>query len=107
MDVSYAPAMAAATMVKSIVGDDRSVLPVVVRIDGEYGLDGISLAFSADSGEGLQEIIEIPLTENETSILRELRTSQKAARIRFALAEVGVAIQGRDSMRDSRVSPRS
>ena len=51
MDVSYAPAMAAATMVKSIVGDDRRVLPVVVRIDGEYGLDGISLAFSAASGE--------------------------------------------------------
>jgi malate dehydrogenase len=74
----YAPSAAAVQMAEAIAKDKRRILPCAAYLEGEYGQDGLFLGVPCKLGEGgLQEIIEVELTEAERA---ELERSADAVR---------------------------
>ncbi|MFQ5447019.1 MAG: malate dehydrogenase [Saprospiraceae bacterium] len=68
----YAPGAAAAQMVETIVRDEKRIFPCCVRLDGQYGLSDIFLGVPVKLGEnGIEEIIELHLDEQETAALKK------------------------------------
>jgi malate dehydrogenase len=66
----YAPAAAVTQMVESIVLDKKRILPCAAWLEGEYGQNGIFLGVPCKLGRnGLEEIIEVPLTDDERAAL--------------------------------------
>ena len=67
----YAPAAAVAEMVDSILLDQNRVLPCAAYCDGEYGIEGLFVGVPVRLGrDGIQEIVEIELSEKEQADLR-------------------------------------
>src|SRR4051812_11944495 len=74
----YAPSASVCEMVDSIVLDQKRVLPCAAYLTGEFGLDGIFMGVPCKLGAGgLEEIVKIELTGEETA---ELRRSADAVR---------------------------
>lgn len=74
----YAPSAASTQMVEAIVKDKRRILPSAAWLEGEYGQQGIFLGVPCKLGEGgLQEILEVDLTDSERT---ELNASADAVR---------------------------
>ncbi|PRY11582.1 malate dehydrogenase (NAD) [Pontibacter ummariensis] len=70
----YAPGAAAAQMVEAIVRDQRRVFPVCVKLEGEYGIDGVYLGVPVILGKnGIEKIIELQLNEEEKQLLENSR----------------------------------
>ena len=68
----YAPASAAVEMAESILKDKKKILPCAVLLEGEYGFDGLFIGVPVKLGAGgVEEIIEIRLTDDETSALQK------------------------------------
>jgi malate dehydrogenase len=68
----YAPSSAAVQMAEAIVRDQRRILPCAAYLEGEYGQDGIFLGVPCKLGAGgLQQILEVDLTESERAALRK------------------------------------
>lgn len=66
----YAIAQATLRIVRSIVMDQRSILPVSCLVDGHYGLSGICMGLPAVVGaNGISDVLEIPLAASEQSRL--------------------------------------
>lgn len=66
----YAPASAAVEMAESILKDKKKILPCAVYLEGEYGIQDLFIGVPVKLGAGgVEEIIEIQLTENETAAL--------------------------------------
>lgn len=66
----YAPAASAAQMVEAILKNKRRILPASVLLDGEYGFKGVFLGVPIKLGAtGVEEIIEVSLTEEERDAL--------------------------------------
>lgn len=62
----YAPAASVFQMVKSILLDERRVLPCAVYLNGEYGIRDLFVGVPAILGRGgVEKIIELQLTEAE------------------------------------------
>ena len=62
----YAIAMAAARIAECIVRDEKTVLPVSVELEGQYGLSGLALSIPSVLGkDGVERILEIPLSQEE------------------------------------------
>ena len=74
----YAPSSAAVQMAEAIAKDKRRILPCAAYLQGEYGMSGLFLGVPCKLGEGgLQEIIEVELTDSERA---ELQASADAVR---------------------------
>lgn len=74
----YAPSAAVAEMVDSIMYDQKRVLPCAALCQGEFGIDGLFVGVPVKLGaEGLEEIVEIELTDTERD---ELEKSAGAVR---------------------------
>ncbi len=68
----YAPSSAAAAMVKAILTDSKEEQPVCAWTGGAYGLDDGYLGVTAKIGaNGVEEVVELDLTESEMVALRE------------------------------------
>ena len=68
----YGIAMAVGRIAESLVKDEHAVLPVSVVLEGEYGLEGLALSIPSIVGrEGLEEVLEIPLSGEEAQALRQ------------------------------------
>jgi malate dehydrogenase len=68
----YAPSAAAAQMVESIALDQKRLLPCAAWLDGEYGLSGMYCGVPCKLGKnGLEQIVEVQLTADETSALKK------------------------------------
>ncbi|MDG2703328.1 malate dehydrogenase, partial [Vibrio parahaemolyticus] len=66
----YAPAASLVEMVEAILKDQRRVMPTIAYLEGEYGYEGIYLGVpTIVGGNGLEQIIELELTEEERSQL--------------------------------------
>ncbi len=66
----YAPGTAAAQMVEAIVRDQKRVFPCCVRLDGEYGLNGIFMGAPVILGRnGVEKIIELKLNKEEMELV--------------------------------------
>jgi len=66
----YAPASAAVEMAESILKDKKKVLPCAVYLEGEYGINDLFIGVPVKLGlKGVEEIIQISLTEQEQAAL--------------------------------------
>ncbi|MQY79893.1 MAG: malate dehydrogenase [Bacteroidetes bacterium] len=75
----YAPGAAVAQMVESIVFDQKRILPVCTYLNGEYGLKDIYLGVPVKLGtNGIEEIIEVDLNEDEKAMLYKSADSVKS-----------------------------
>ncbi len=64
----YSPAAAAVSMAKSVLLDERRVLPCSVYLNGEFGVDGYFVGVPAILGEnGVEGVLELSLNDEEQS----------------------------------------
>ena len=76
----YGIAMAVGRIAECIVKNEHAVLPISVVLDGQYGLDGLALSIPSLLGrQGLEEILEIPLSPEENRALRDSAEQMKQA----------------------------
>ena len=68
----YAPSASVVAMVRSIVEDTKTVLPVCAWLTGQYGIDGVYVGVPARLGRsGVEEVVELDLNDDELAALRE------------------------------------
>lgn len=74
----YAPGSAAAQMVESIVKDQKRILPVCIKLEGEYGIDDCYLGVPVVLGKnGIERVIELKLNKEESDALQVSRKHVK------------------------------
>ncbi len=74
----YAPGSAAAQMVEAIVKDQKRILPVCIKLEGEYGIDDCYLGVPAVLGKnGIEKVIELKLNSEEMELLQTSRKHVK------------------------------
>ena len=62
----YSPASAAVQMVEAVLRDEKRVLPVCAKLNGEFGVDGYYVGVLAVLGKsGVEKIIEMKLNAEE------------------------------------------
>jgi malate dehydrogenase len=68
----FAPSASVLQMVDSILLDKKMIMPCTVYLQGEYGIQNLYIGVPAKLGAaGLEEIIQIELTENEQAALKK------------------------------------
>src|SRR5207248_3858837 len=68
----YAPSAAVAEMCDAIVFDQKRVLPCAALCQGEFGIEGLFVGVPVRLGkEGVEEIVEIELEDDEKQQLQE------------------------------------
>ncbi|HIT84407.1 MAG TPA: L-lactate dehydrogenase [Candidatus Ornithomonoglobus intestinigallinarum] len=81
----YAIALAVNRICACIAGEENSVLTVSGILEGEYGISNAALSLPTKlSGFGVEEILEVPLSDAETQGLRE-----SAATLKKYITELG------------------
>ncbi|MBN1951599.1 MAG: malate dehydrogenase [Bacteroidales bacterium] len=74
----YAPGSAAARMAEAIARDQQRVLPCCVKLEGEYGLKDVFVGVPVVLGRhGVEQIIELDLTEEEHGLLQKSAAAVK------------------------------
>ena len=74
----YAPSASVTQMVDSIVLDKKQILPCAVRLEGEYGINGLFVGVPVKLGaKGVEQIIELELTGDEQAALERSADSVK------------------------------
>ncbi|MGB5620785.1 MAG: malate dehydrogenase, partial [Desulfobacterales bacterium] len=72
----YAPASAAVEMAESILKDKKKILPCAALLQGEYGIDDLFIGVPVKLGAaGIEEVIQIKLTEDEQAALNRSAAS--------------------------------
>jgi malate dehydrogenase len=72
-------------MVRAVLGDTGSQMPVCAWVTGEYGVSDVYLGVPARLGAGgVREIVKLPLTDAELANLRAA-----AAAVKEKVAELG------------------
>ena len=68
----YAPAASMVQMAEAILKDHKRILPAIAYLEGEYGYENIYLGVpTIIGGDGIESIIELPLTAEEKEALRK------------------------------------
>lgn len=68
----YGIAMAVKRICQTIVRDEKSILPVSVLVQGQYGIEDVVLSLPAIVGKnGIEKIVPIELNEDELKKLKE------------------------------------
>lgn len=74
----YAPGAAAAQMVEAIVKDQKKIVPVCIKLEGEYGIDDCYLGVPVVLGKnGIEKVIELKLNAEEKALLETSRKHVK------------------------------
>ena len=82
----YAPSAALAEMTDAIMFDKKKILPCTVRLDGEYGINGVFAGVPVKLGAGgAEEIIKWKLVKEELEALEK-----SAGAVRELLKVMGV-----------------
>ena len=72
----YAPSAAITQMAEAVLLDKKRILPCCVYLDGEYGINGLYVGVPVKLGaRGIEQIIEISLTEDERAALNRSAAS--------------------------------
>jgi malate dehydrogenase len=67
----YAPSASITQMVAAIANDAHEVLPVCAWVTGQYGISNVYVGVPARLGSGgVEEVVELDLSEDESSALR-------------------------------------
>jgi len=81
----YAPAASIVEMAEAIILDKKKIIPSITLLEGEYGYDHLFLGVPTIlGGNGIESIIELPLTEEESN---GLSVSANAVRSVIAVCE--------------------
>ncbi len=81
----YAPAAASVQMARSILCDEKKVLPASAHLTGQYGIKNIYIGVPVVLGaKGVEKIIELKLSKSE---MKDLQTSAK--KYKGVLKEIG------------------
>lgn len=68
----YAPAASAARMVRSILRDEKQILPCAAYLSGQYGLNDIFMGVPCKLGRnGVEEIIELDISKEDRASLHK------------------------------------
>lgn len=68
----YAPAVSAVEMAEAIIKDRKSLMPVSVLLNGQYGINDIYLGVPAIIGEkGVEKVSEYKIEEQELAMLQK------------------------------------
>lgn len=68
----YSPAASAIQMAESYLYDQKRILPLAARCNGEYGIEGFYIGVPAILGKGgVEKIIEIELSDSERALLQK------------------------------------
>jgi malate dehydrogenase len=68
----FAPSASVLQMVDSILLDKKMIMPCAVYLQGEYGIKDLYVGVPAKLGaKGLEQVIEVELTESERALLRK------------------------------------
>lgn len=74
----YAPAASLTNMAEAILKDQRRIIPTIAYLEGEFGYSDIYLGVPTIlGGNGIEEIIELDLTEDEKNSLDKSAQSVK------------------------------
>jgi malate dehydrogenase len=74
----YAPASATVEMIEAILKDKKKILPCAVYLDGEYGINDLFIGVPVKlGGTGVEEIIQVELTDEEKGGLQNSAASVK------------------------------
>lgn len=66
----YAIAQATRRIIEAIMGDENSILPVSVYLEGQYGLNDICVSIPSIVGKGgVKHVLNIPLSDEEYAAL--------------------------------------
>lgn len=72
----YAPSASILEMVDAILKDKKKILPTAAYLEGEYGINGLFMGVPCKLGsKGIEEIIEIHLTNDERAALQKSAAS--------------------------------
>ncbi len=75
----YAPSAAVAEMVAAILRDKKKILPCCTYLQGEYGINDLYVGVPVKLGwNGVEEIIQISLTDEEKNALHQSADSVKS-----------------------------
>jgi malate dehydrogenase len=87
----YAPSAAITQMAEAVLLDRKRILPCCAYLDGEYGIKGLYVGVPVKLGaNGLEQIIEITLTEEEQAALNKSAASvQELVEVMRQSAEAG------------------
>ena len=67
----YAPASAAVEMAEAVLKDKKKILPCAAYLEGEYGINDLFIGVPVKLGSnGIEEIIQITLTDEENAALK-------------------------------------
>ena len=67
----YAPSAAVAQMAESVLLDKKRIFPACVYLEGEFGVQGLSLGVPVKLGaNGVEQILDFELTKDEKSMLK-------------------------------------
>lgn len=76
----YAPSAAVSALVDAIVRDTRVILPVSVRLEGEYGQSDVAVSVPARIGaRGIEQIVSIELGADESSAFKNAAASMRSS----------------------------
>jgi malate dehydrogenase len=74
----FAPSASVLQMVDSILLDKKMIMPCAAYLQGEYGINGLFVGVPAKLGAGgLEEVVEIELTEEEKALLQKSANAVK------------------------------
>src|SRR5438093_2287205 len=74
----YAPGASTVEMVEPILKNKRKILPCAAFLQGEYGIRGLFVGVPVKlGGNGIEQIIEIKLTEDESAALNKSAAAVK------------------------------
>ena len=72
----YAIAASTVQLVKALISDTETILPLATYLDGEYGAKNLCTGVLCKvGGSGFKQIIEVPLPENEMKLFSEKLSS--------------------------------
>jgi malate dehydrogenase len=75
----YAPSASAVEMAEAILKDKKKILPCAVMLSGEYGINDLYIGVPVKLGKnGVEEIIEIKLTDEESKALNNSADAVRA-----------------------------
>lgn len=76
----WAIGLCVAGLINEMKFDDHTIIPISTLLQGEYGISDVCLSVPAKLGAaGVEEILELPLYENELEALRNSANTLKSA----------------------------
>jgi malate dehydrogenase len=84
-----APGAAAASVAEAIIKDQKKMIPCSASLEGEYGMNDITIGVPCIIGKnGIEKIVELPLNDAEKALFAA--SEEAVAKTTAVLKEIGV-----------------